>query len=178
MKRLALLPFAVVLMACPGDKKPQRAASIPIDTAPPPADTAQTNLSTIKANTPTAAPDTFRQRKLVPSGAEAAGRGEPGLPEAPQPLLDAVEREESASQFCFVEFGKKSDPGLRGNVLMAVSVGGGGITGARVASSAWSGPAGKAVNRCLDERAARAWKLAPGAVKPGRYSVRLTFSGS
>ena len=180
MKRLALLPLVVVLMACPGDKKPQRAASIPIDTAPPPADTAQrTDLSTIKASTPAAAPDTFHRRKLVPSGVERSAGGEAaGLPSAPQPLLDAVEREQSVSQFCFTEFGKKSDPGLRGNVTMAVRVGGSGINDVRVASSAWSGKAGDAVNRCLNERARRAWKLAPGAVKPGRYSVQLTFAGS
>lgn len=184
MKRLALLPFFVVLTACPGDKQPQRAAAISIDSAPPPADTAQrdtaprTDLSSIKASTPAAAPDTFHRRKLVPSGTERSSGAASGLPSAPQPLLDAVEREQSVSQFCFIEFGKKSDPGLRGNVTMAVSVGGSGINDAHVASSAWSGPTGTDVNRCLNERAKRAWKLAPGAVKPGRYSVQLTFAGS
>ena len=184
MRRLVLLPFSVLLVACPGDKKPQRtAAAIPIDTTQPPVDTTtQTDLSKIKASTPPAAPDTYRLRKLTPSGTNtgggAGGSGEVGLPEAPQALLYVVERETSAEQFCFTEFGKKSDPGLRGNVIMAVSVNGSGVSDAHVASSAWSGAAGSAVNRCLNDRAKRAWQLAPGAVKPGRYSVRLTFSGS
>lgn len=180
MRRLALIPLAIFLTACPGDKPPRRAASIPVDTAAAAMDTTQTaDLSKIKAAVPSAAPDTFHRRKLTPSGTQASSSGEAAdAPEAPQPLLDAVEREQSVSQFCYTEFGKKTDPRLRGDVTMAVSVGGSGITDARVGSSAWSGTAGSAVNRCLNERAKRAWKLAPGAVKPGRYSVRLAFSGS
>jgi hypothetical protein len=51
---------------------------------------------------------------------------------------------------------------------MVVSVGSGGITGAKVASDSWSSKsAGSGVNRCLDQKAGTAWKLAPGAVKAG-----------
>ncbi len=171
MKRLLPLPFAVVLMACPGDKKPQKTAalSVPVDT------TAQTtNLSTVKSSVPPAAPDTFRPRKLAHTTVRSSA-GE--LADAPPPLTDVVQREESVSQFCFIEFGKKTDPSLRGNVDMAVSVASAGVSDIRIASSSWSGNAGAAVDNCLIERAKRAWKLAPGSVKPGKYAVRLTFSG-
>jgi len=177
MKRtvLALLAFAVV--ACPRDKK-ERAESIPVDTTK--VDSTNTDLSKLPSAIPPAAPDTFTRRKLTaPAGVATASSGgaEGTLPTAPPELLDAVQREEGFSRFCFTEFGKKSDPSLRGNVVMAVTVGGGGVSDARVAGSSWSGTAGGAVNRCLNERAQRAWKLNPGVVKPGRYAVRLSFTG-
>jgi hypothetical protein len=31
------------------------------------------------------------------------------------------------------------------------------------------------VNGCLNEKAARAWKIQSDAVKPGQYVVQLTF---
>lgn len=170
MKRLAVLPLILsfgALVACPADKPPQKTAAIPVDTT-------KTDLSKLPAVLPAPVPDTFKQQKLTPSGETGA----PSLPEAPPELQDAVTREQSSAQFCYVEFGKKSDPGLRGNVAMAVTVAQSGVTDAKVASSAWSGGAGNAVNRCLNERAKRAWKLAPGAVKPGKYAVRLSFTGS
>ncbi len=173
MKRLLFLPFAVVLMACPGDKKPQKTASlsVPVDTTGRAAD-----LSSVKTNLPAAAPDTFKPRKLAHT-ASRGGESAPELADAPPPLTEVVQREESVSQFCFIEFGKKSDPSLRGNVDMAVSVASAGVSDIRIASSSWSGNAGAAVDNCLIQRAKRAWKLAPGSVKPGKYAVRLTFSG-
>jgi len=59
-----------------------------------------------------------------------------------------------------------------------VTVGGEGITNATVGDARWSGSAGKAVNSCLNQKAKLAWKLAPGAVKAGRYVVQLSFSGA
>ena len=91
--------------------------------------------------------------------------------------MEAVDRERSFSRFCYQEFGQKVDPTLRGGVAMVVSVGSGGITAAKVASDSWSSNAGAGVNRCLDQKAATAWKLAPGAVKAGKYMVRMTFTG-
>ncbi len=172
MKRPLLLPFAVVLMACPGDKKPQKAAAlpVPVDTAAP-----ATNLSAVKSNLPAAAPDTFKPRKLAHTSRSA---GSVDLPDAPPPLTEVVQREQSVSQFCFIEFGKKTDPALRGTVDVAVSVASAGVSDIRIASSSWSGNAGAAVDNCLTQRAKRAWKLAPGSVKPGKYAVRLSFSGS
>jgi hypothetical protein len=61
---------------------------------------------------------------------------------------------------------------------MVVTIGSSGVTDARVGDAKWSGPAGKAVNRCLDQKAKQAWNVAPGAVKPGRYVVQLSFTGA
>jgi hypothetical protein len=185
VKGLVFLPLLVFAAACPGDKK-NGTAQIPVDTAKPVASTdttmrdttKATDLSTIHANLPKAAPDTFHQQKLTASGGEAAG-ARSAYPDAPTPLLDAVEREQSATRFCYTEFGQKADPSLRGNVAMVVTIGNSGVTDARVGDAKWtSGAAGRAVNRCLDEKAKQAWNVAPGAVKPGRYVVQLSFSGT
>jgi hypothetical protein len=56
-----------------------------------------------------------------------------------------------------------------------VTVEASGITDARVRADTWTSPAGKAVNNCLNQKAALAWKPEPGAVKPGRYIVQLAF---
>lgn len=183
VKHLAVLPFLAVVLACPGDKK-KDTAQIPVDTqrlatADTATDTTQaTDLSKIKTNLPKAAPDTFHQQKLTPSGGEAAAATRASYSDAPTPLLDAVEREQSATRFCYTEFGQKADPTLRGNVAMVVTIGNGGVSDARVGDSKWTGSAGRAVNRCLDQKAKQAWNVAPGAVKPGRYVVQLSFSGT
>ena len=185
VKRLALLPLLVVAVACPGDKK-NNTAQIPVDTMKPAdtaatkvasADTTPTDLSKIKTNLPKAAPDTFHQQKLTASGGVAAATRS-SIPDAPQGLLDAVEREQSATRFCYTEFGQKADPTLRGNVAMVVTVGNSGVTDARVGDAKWSGSAGTAVNRCLNQKAKQAWNVTPGAVNPGRYVVQLSFTGT
>ena len=66
-------------------------------------------------------------------------------------------------------------PKLRGRVR---SSSGPGVSDARVGDSRWTGSAGRAVNRCLDQKAKQAWNVAPGMVKPGRYVVQLSFSGT
>ena len=188
LKRLALLPLLAVALACPGDRK--NTASLPVDTAKPDttktvvasADTTGTDLSKIKSNLPTVAPDTFKQQKLTPATARSGGVGTSGhtsFADAPTPLVDAVEREQSATRFCYTEFGQKADPTLRGNVAMVVTIGSSGVTDATVGDSKWSSSsAGRAVNRCLDQKAKQAWNVAPGAVKPGRYVVQLSFTGT
>jgi hypothetical protein len=92
--------------------------------------------------------------------------------------VEAVEREQSFSRFCYQEYGQKADPGLEGGVAMIVTVGSGGITDARVSDDTWSSTAGRAVNECLDQKAAGAWKPTPGAVHPGKYVVQLSFRPS
>ena len=183
VKGLAFLPLLAFAAACPGDKK-NGTAQIPVDSTKQVAkadtttmDTTSTDLSKIKTNLPKAAPDTFHPQKLTPSGGEAGARAST-YPDAPSPLLDAVEREQSATKFCYTEFGQKADPTLRGNVAMVVTIGNSGVSDARVGDSKWTGSAGRAVNRCLDQKAKEAWNVAPGAVKPGRYVVQLSFSGT
>ena len=169
-----VLPMMVLFAGCPKDKTAKR-DSIPTDTTH--LDTTQTtDLSNIQSNLPPVEPDTFKQRKLTPTPSSSGG----GLsvPAAPSELMDAVQRENSMTKFCYTEFGQKSDPSLRGNVAMVVTVSGEGISNATVGDARWSGSAGKAVNSCLNQKAKLAWKLAPGAVKPGKYVVQLSFSGA
>ena len=160
MRRIALLAFfpcVAVLAACPADKP-----------APPPvaADTTPADLGAVKTAIPPAAPDTF---KPPPKAVRT------DIPPAPAELVEAVSREQSFSKFCYQEFGQKADPTLQGGVAMVVTVEASGITDARVRADSWTSSAGKAVNTCLNEKAALAWKPEPGAVKPGRYIVQLAF---
>ena len=172
---IGLATVAALALGCPGEKKAKRAdsarAAIPVDTTP-------TDLSKVQTSLPPAAADTFK------GPARAVGRRsggdvvrEPPIPPAPPALMDAVDRERSFSRFCYQEFGQKVDPTLKGGVAMVVSVGSGGVTGARVASDSWSSNAGSGVNRCLNQKAGSAWKLNPGEVKAGKYVVRMTFTG-
>jgi hypothetical protein len=184
VKCLALLPLLATAVACPGDKK-NNTAQLPVDTLKPDssktlasADTT-TDLSKIKSTVPVTAPDTFRAQKLIPRPGGLRDVGRTSFVDAPTPLVDAVEREQSATRFCYTEFGQKADPSLRGNVAMVVTIGGSGVTDAEVGDSKWTGAAaGRAVNRCLNQKAKQAWNVAPGAVKPGRYVVQLSFSGA
>jgi hypothetical protein len=93
-----------------------------------------------------------------------------------------VTREQAVSQFCFQEFGQKVDPTLQGGIAVLVTVAKGAVADAHVAAARWSdGPPGAQVDRCLNERVAQAWRLAPedsASVAPGRYVVYLTFRGS
>ncbi len=177
LRAVVALPLLFALAACPKDKPVASTDTFTRDTTTLDTTTA-TDLSQVKSNLPAVVPDTFTKRKLTPSGVGATSVSA-SIPSAPGPLMEAVQREQSFTRFCYTEFGQKSDPTLRGNVAMVVSVGSGGITGARVADSNWSGQtAGRAVNSCLNEKAKQAWKLTPGAVKPGSYVVQLSFSGA
>ena len=166
--------LTMLALGCPGERRAKRAAdsaraaAIPVDTTP-------MDLSKVETSLPPSLPDTFKgPAKPV---ARREGVREPPIPPAPPALMDAVQREGSSSRFCYQEFGQKVDPTLKGGVAFVVSVGSGGITNARIASDSWSSKAGAAVNRCLDDRASSAWKLAAGAVPAGKYIVRMTFTG-
>jgi hypothetical protein len=174
MKRLALVPLLVCALGCPGEKKQDVAATPP---PAPPVDTTSTptDLSKIKTNLPPATAENPKAQKLTPTGDAVAART---YPEAPGALMDAVQREQGATRFCYSEFGQKADPTLRGNVALAVTVSRTGISDVHVGDSRWTGNAGSAVNRCLNQRLKQAWKLSPGAVKPGTYTVQLSFSGA
>ena len=178
MKRSLLVPLLFALAACPKDKdeKTAAAATPPVDSTIA-MDTTPTDLSTVQSALPPAAPDTFTVKKPKPAPGYGAPSA-PSIPNAPAPLMAAVQREQSFSKFCFQEFGQKSDPSLRGGVAMVVTVSNAGISDAAVANSNWTSGAGSAVNRCLNQKAPQAWKLAPGEVKPGKYVVQLSFSGS
>ncbi|HUF26868.1 MAG TPA: hypothetical protein VMM18_07805 [Gemmatimonadaceae bacterium] len=169
LRSFALLLALLVLVACPRDRRevvqdPQVVDTLPQDTL---------DLGTVVAALPPPEPET-------PPGEPAPTRpAAPTIPHAPAPLLEAVRREQSSSQFCYTEHGQKLDPSLRGAVTMVVTVGANGISNARVGASSWVGSreAGQQVNRCLVDQALRAWTLAPGAVQPGQYAVPLQFRG-
>lgn len=143
------------------------------DAAPPSAivvDPAPADLSQLKPNLPPPVSDTFvpLPRLTVES-----------LPDAPRDLLDAAEREEGISRFCYQEYGQKVDPKLVGAVALVVTVEGNAIQSVRVGADDWSSRAGRAVNACLVQKAPQAWKILPGArVAPGRYVVQLRFRPS
>ena len=167
MRRLLMIPMLLVAIACPKDKKTA-------DTVPPvPLDTAKTDLSDLDVNLPPEDPDTHKVAKPA-AGAAPAGVS---YPVAPEPLRDAISREQAATQFCYNEFGLKNDPNLRGNVVLLVTVGQGGVTAARVGGSRWDPVAGgRPVNNCLNDRVKEAIKIEAGSVKPGTYRVPLSFS--
>ena len=170
MKRLALVPLMLVLLACPRDKRDADTLAV----EPPPVDTL--DLSSVSTNIPEAAPDTFKPRQPTPPPRAATSSP---IPQAPAALMAAVQREQSFSRFCYQEFGQKADPSLAGNVAMVVTIGSQGVTDARVGDSNWSSSAaGSAVNRCLNEKAGIAWKVSAGAVRPGKYVVPLSFRGT
>jgi hypothetical protein len=172
---MRLASIVAVAAGCPGERRDRAAdsarAAIPVDTTP-------ADLSKVQTSLPPALPDTFKVPARTVSR-RSAGEvvREPPIPPAPPALMDAVSRERSFSRFCYQEFGQKVDPALSGGVALVVTVGGSGITDAKVASDSWSSNAGKAVNRCLDEKAGSAWKLASGTVPSGKYVVRMTFTG-
>ena len=160
-------------LGCPGERREKdtaKAPAIPVDTTP-------TDLSKVQTSLPPSLPDTFKGPAKVARRSAGEVVREPPIPPAPPALMEAVEREGSASRFCYQEFGQKVDPSLEGGVALVVSVGSAGTTNARVASDSWSSKAGSAVNRCLDEKAGSALKLAAGAVPAGKYVVRMTFTG-
>jgi len=166
-----LAAFATVAIGCPGERRDRAGdsarAAVPVDTTP-------MDLSKVETSLPPAAPDTFQaptRRVARRSGGEVA----PPIPPAPPALMEAVSREQAFSRFCYQEFGQKVDPTLSGGVAVVVTVGQSGVTDAEVANDSWSSKAGAAVNRCLNQRAASAWKLGAGAVPAGKYVVRMTF---
>ena len=183
-----VVPLLLAAVACPSDKR-KDTAQIPVDstkadsaTAAAATDTAATDLSKVVAKLPTVNPDTFKVRNPPANASVRGGNlGDPGrtrFPDAPAPLVEAVQREQGATRFCYTEFGQKSDPSLRGNVAMLVTISNAGVSDARVADSRWTGTAGRAVNRCLDEKAKQAWNVSRGSVRPGKYVVQLSFSGA
>ena len=171
-----------LVMACGGEPKSEQApsansASVPSTTpsaaaapAPPSADPPKpVDLSKLQSNIPKATVDTFTFRPLKVEQ----------IPDAPAALMDAAEREQGISRFCYQEFGQKNDPKLIGAVALVVTVEKNTITGVRIGADDWSSPAGRAVDRCLVQKAPQAWKLLPDAkVADGRYVVQLQFRPS
>jgi hypothetical protein len=158
----------ILLTSCGGAGKPKPSDAAAAFGAP--ADTQKVDLGAVKTSLPPAVSDSF----IAP--AKPPRIRIENIPDAPTPLMEAVQREEGISRFCYQEFGQKSDPKLVGAVALVVVFDAGKIWSARVGADDWSSKAGKAVNECLVDKAPQAWKLMPGAkVAPGRYVVQLRF---
>jgi len=169
-RRFCLLVLPLAIAACGGDPAQRAADSAAAAAFATPADTQKVDLGAVKTSLPPAVSDSF----IAPPKAPRL-RIE-NIPDAPEALMDAVQREEGISRFCYQEFGQKVDPKLVGVVAMVVVVDVGKIWTARVGADAWSSKAGQAVNACLVQKAPEAWKLLPGVtVAPGRYVVQLRF---
>lgn len=133
-------------------------------------DSAPADLSKLSANIPPPVADTFTPIKMIKVE---------NIPDAPPDLMDAAEREESISRFCYQEYGQKVDPKLVGAVAMVVTVDGNAIQAVRVGADDWSSGAGKGVETCLVQKAPQAWKILPGAhVAAGKYVIQLRFRPS
>ena len=167
--RSFLLAAPFVAAACGGDS-PGKSTAAAVAAFSVPADTQKVDLGAVKTGLPPSVNDSFVAPPRTPRL-----RIE-NIPDAPEALMEAVQREEGISRFCYQEFGQKSDPKLVGAVALVVVVDVGKIWTARVGADDWSSKAGTAVNACLVEKAPQAWKLLPGArVAPGRYVVQLRF---
>ena len=169
----AHLSLVLALTACGGTSdKPatsttaDAAKALAVDTTP------KADLSKLSSNIPSAAPDTFtpiKPKQLVVAK----------IPDAPAALMDAAEREEGISRFCYQEYGQKVDPKLIGAVALVVTVDDNTVQKVRVGADDWSSSAGKAVNACLVQKAPQAWKIVPGSkVAAGQYVVQLRFRPS
>ena len=170
MRKTLLLLTALNCAACAGSQTPDAKTQTPDKPPQLAADTGPANLSGLKANIGNAIPDTFTPLPTL--------RVEK-IPDAPAALMDAAEREEGISRFCYQEFGQKVDPKLIGAVALVVTIDGNAVQSVRVGADDWSSKAGKAVNSCLVQKAPQAWKLLPeDHVKPGKYVVQLRFKPS
>ena len=145
------------------------------DTPPPrplATDTGTADLSKLSANLPPPSSDTFTPIATTRLKVES-------IPDAPPDLMDAAEREEGISRFCYQEYGQKVDPKLVGAVALVVTVQANAIQSARVGAEQWSSSVGEAVDNCLVQKVPQAWKLLPGARVPaGRYVIQLRFRPS
>ena len=169
---VALIAAASACSDAPSNATPGATPYTPAVAPPPvfaPESAEPVDLSKLSSNIPAARPDTFTFRPL---------RVEQ-IPDAPAPLMDAAEREQGISRFCYQEFGQKTDPKLMGAVALVVTIESNAITGVRIGANDWSSAAGRAVDRCLVQKAPQAWKLLPDArVANGRYVVQLQFRPS
>ena len=180
MRARCIVTIGALTLACGGDSEKQAAPSaseaakaakaakaaeaISVDSVRAPAD-----LSKLRSNIPKAVTDTFTFRPLRVQQ----------IPDAPLALMDAAEREQGISRFCYQEYGQKVDPKLIGAVALVVTIERNAIVNVRVGADDWSSSAGRAVDRCLTQKVAQAWKVLPDAhVADGKYVVQLQFRPS
>jgi hypothetical protein len=113
-------------------------------------------------------------RVTAPSVIRAEKIGGPGRNVSD--LGNYVRSRQSQLQFCYQEYGLKTNPSLAGTVSVAVTLtGGGDVTGADITRRTWSGAGASAAESCIHERI-MGWKFPASQQGGGTYSFSFVFS--
>ncbi len=113
-------------------------------------------------------------RVAPPSVIRAENVGGPGRNVSD--LGDYVRGRNSQLQFCYSEYGLKTNPSLAGSVTVAVTLtGAGAVTGVDITRRTWSGPGAAESESCIKQRMS-SWKFPSSERGGGTYSFSFSFS--
>jgi len=91
-------------------------------------------------------------------------------------LGDYVRGRNSQLQFCYSEYGLKTNPSLAGTVAVAVTLtSAGSVTGVDITKRTWSGPGAAESESCIKQRIS-GWKFPSSEQGGGTYSFSFSFS--
>jgi len=91
-------------------------------------------------------------------------------------LGDYVRGRNSQLQFCYSEYGLKTNPSLAGSVAVAVTLtSAGAVTGVDITKRTWSGPGASESESCIKQRIS-GWKFPSSDQGGGTYSFSFSFS--
>jgi hypothetical protein len=91
-------------------------------------------------------------------------------------LGDYVRGRNSQLQFCYSEYGLKTNPSLAGSVTVAVTLtSAGAVTGVDITKRTWSGPGASESESCIKQRIS-GWKFPSSDRGGGTYSFSFSFS--
>ncbi|MEO6210213.1 MAG: AgmX/PglI C-terminal domain-containing protein [Gemmatimonadaceae bacterium] len=91
-------------------------------------------------------------------------------------LGDYVRGRNSQLQFCYSEYGLKTNPALAGSVAVAVTLTSeGSVTGVDITKRTWSGPGAAEAESCIKQRIS-GWKFPSSDHGGGTYSFSFSFS--
>lgn len=87
-----------------------------------------------------------------------------------------IRSRESILRICYEEQGLKQNPGLAGNITVAITLtGSGSVSGARVTSRTWSGPGASDAEACILNRI-RSWRFPSSTAGEGTYAFPFVFT--
>lgn len=113
-------------------------------------------------------------RVAPPSVIHAENVGGPGRNVSD--LGDYVRGRNSQLQFCYSEYGLKTNPTLAGSVAVAVTLtSDGAVTGVDITKRTWSGPGAAESESCIRQRIS-GWKFPSSEHGGGTYSFSFSFS--
>jgi hypothetical protein len=91
-------------------------------------------------------------------------------------LGDYVRGRNSQLQFCYSEYGLKTNPQLAGSVAVAVTLtSDGGVTNVDITKRTWSGPGASEAESCIKQRIS-GWKFPSSEHGGGTYAFSFSFS--